>query len=254
MQPLARDPHSATPSSATRARRTTRDMDEPRRARAAERARGAPRRRDENPKASRPVRARAAPERRARDDGDGEDATPRDARREVFSIARATKATKREARRGEFYQVVRTRGDGRCMFRSLALGLAAIANRTMTSGEEEFEADQLRLAVAESLCRTSEKRENFSEAVMAISYEYGLEQYCRRILDPSFWGGEPELLVIARLIRRPIKVFIHASQAKNAQGSGFVSIQTYGEEFAKEGKRKAIKLLYNGENHYDLLI
>jgi hypothetical protein len=249
-------------------------MDEPRRARAAERARAAPRRRDVNPKASRPMRARAARDdgdgdattrdenpkasrpvraRAARDDGDG-DATTRDARREVFSIARATKATKREARRGEHHQVVRTRGDGRCMFRSLALGLAAIANRTMTSGEEEFEADQLRLAVAESLCRTSEKRENFSEAVTAISYEYGLEQYCRRILEPSFWGGEPELLVIARLIRRPIKVFIHASQAKNAKGGGFVSIQTYGEEFAKEGKRKAIKLLYNGENHYDLLI
>lgn len=172
----------------------------------------------------------------------------------MFAIARATRGTAREARVGEFYRVVRTRGDGRCMFRSLALGLAAIANRTMTSGEEEFEADQLRLAVAESLCRTSEKRENFSEAVTAISYEYGLEQYCRRILDPGFWGGEPELLVIARLIRRPIKVYIHASQAKNAQGGGFVSIQTYGEEFAKEGKRKAIKLLYNGENHYDLLI
>ena len=140
------------------------------------------------------------------------------------------------------------------MFRALALGLAAIKGDNMTSGEEERQADQLRLAVAESLCRTPEKRKNFSEAVMAISYEYGLEKYCKRILEPAFWGGEPELLVLSRLIRRPIVVYIHASQARNAEGSGFVSIQTYGEEFSKEGKRKAVKLLYNGENHYDLLI
>jgi hypothetical protein len=157
-------------------------------------------------------------------------------------------------RKGEFFQVVRVRGDGRCMFRSLALGLAALTGRNMTSGEEEFEADQLRLAVAESLCRTPEKRKQFSESVMAISYEYGLEKYCKRILEPSFWGGEPELLVISRLIRRPVKVYIHAAQAKNATGAGFVCIQTYGEEFSKEGKRKPIRLLYNGENHYDLLL
>jgi hypothetical protein len=140
------------------------------------------------------------------------------------------------------------------MFRSLALGLAALKGRNMTSGDEEFEADQLRLAVAESLCRTPEKRKQFSESVMAISYEYGLETYCKRILEPSFWGGEPELLVISRLIRRPVKVYIHAAQAKNATGAGFVCIQTYGEEFSKEGKRKPIRLLYNGENHYDLLL
>ena len=50
----------------------------------------------------------------------------------------------RRKRQGEFHQVVRVRGDGKCMFRSLALGLAAIAKRNMTSGEEDFEADQLR--------------------------------------------------------------------------------------------------------------
>jgi hypothetical protein len=183
-------------------------------------------------------------------------ATPR---APAFELARATssKGTKKSAtkkRKGEFYQVVRVRGDGRCMFRALALGLAALAKRNVTSGEEEFEADQLRLAVAESLCRTAEKRANFGEAVTAISFEVGLETYCRRILEPTFWGGEPELLVLSRLIRRPIKVYINASQARNAEGGGFVDIQTYGEEFSKEGKRKPVRLLYNGENHYDLLL
>jgi len=170
---------------------------------------------------------------------------------------RAGVVSLRRKRQSEFYQIVRVRGDGKCMFRSLALGLAAISKRNMTSAEEEFEADQLRLAVAESLCRTAEKRKNFSEAVMAISFEHGLETYCRRILDPKFWGGEPEMLVLSRLIKRPIKVYIHAHQARNASGNGFVCIQTYGEEFSKTKKgveRKAVKLLYNGENHYDLLI
>ena len=183
--------------------------------------------------------------------------------RELAQVAKASAKSKKRTksgtnktprRKGEFYDVVRVRGDGRCMFRALALALANVAGRVMTSGEEEREADELRLAVAESLCRTPDKRQDFSEAVMAISYEQGLETYCRRILEPAFWGGEPELLVLSRLIKRPIMVYIHASQAKNAEGHGFVAIQTYGEEFSKGGKRKPCRLLYNGENHYDLLI
>ena len=30
--------------------------------------------------------------------------------------------------------------------------------------------------------------------------------YCKRILSPTFWGGEPELLVLATILRRPIMV------------------------------------------------
>ena len=43
----------------------------------------------------------------------------------------------------EFYKVVRVRGDGRCMFRSLAIGLAHLTGRNLSSAEEETEADQL---------------------------------------------------------------------------------------------------------------
>ena len=206
-------------------------------------------------------RRRRAPTASADEPATKRETTPRETipRSPAFELARATsskgaKKSSSKKRKGEFYQVVRVRGDGRCMFRALALGLAALAKRNVTSGEEEFEADQLRLAVAESLCRTAEKRANFGEAVTAISFEVGLETYCRRILEPTFWGGEPELLVLSRLIRRPIKVYINASQARNAEGGGFVDIQTYGEEFSKEGKRKPVRLLYNGENHYDLLL
>jgi len=158
----------------------------------------------------------------------------------------------------EFYKVVRVRGDGRCMFRSLAIGLAHVTGRNLSSTEEETEADQLRLAVAESLCRSPEKRKRFGLATTAISFEMPIETYCKRILTPTFWGGEPELLVLAEILKRPITVYIPAAKARNAASqAGFVPIQTYGADFSvtkKGNKRKPVRLLYNGENHYDVLI
>ncbi|EEH51827.1 uncharacterized protein MICPUCDRAFT_23125, partial [Micromonas pusilla CCMP1545] len=164
--------------------------------------------------------------------------------------------------KAEFFKVIRVRGDGRCMFRSLAVGLAHIRRETLTAADEERNADQLRLAVAESLCRAPEKRKQFPEATTAISYEMTLQTYCQRLLKPSFWGGEPELLVLAKIVRRPIVVYIPAAKVKSAgTQSGYVPIQTYGREFEKGGSgdktgkgRKPVRLLYNGQNHYDLLI
>ena len=154
--------------------------------------------------------------------------------------------------------MVRVRGDGRCMFRSLAIGLAHVTGRNLSSAEEETEADQLRLAVAESLCRSPEKRKKFELATTAISFEMPIETYCKRVLMPSFWGGEPELLVLAEILRRPIVVYIPAAKVKSAErNAGFVPIQTYGADFkvTKKGNpKKPVRLLYNGENHYDVLI
>ena len=176
--------------------------------------------------------------------------------------------------------------------------------------------------MAESLCRAPEKRKQFPEATTAISYEMTLQTYCQRLLKPSFWGGEPELLVLAKIVRRPIVVYIPAAQGeergdagafyltlvpirprrrgerrslrtfpgaslspalafnprprrlstlsdafelhpdiRSGTQSGYVPIQTYGREFEKGGSgdktgkgRKPVRLLYNGQNHYDLLI
>jgi hypothetical protein len=144
------------------------------------------------------------------------------------------------------------------MFRSLAIGLAHIQKKHLSSSEEESEADQLRLAVAESMCRSPEKRKNFETAAVAISFEMPIETYCRRLLSPSFWGGEPELLVLADILKRPIVVYIPAAKTPSAaSNSGFVAVQTYGakHEITKKGtERVPVRLLYNGENHYDLLV
>ena len=37
--------------------------------------------------------------------------------------------------------------------------------------------------------------------------------YCRRIMAPTFWGGEPELLVLSQMLRVPIAVYISAQEA-----------------------------------------
>ena len=185
----------------------------------------------------------------------------------VFDLSKAAdkKSSSKKKKKSEHFQCVKIKGDGRCMFRALALGLAHLSKRNMTSSEETKEADTLRNAVFEQMCRDEEKRKGHSEASMSIKYgdPDGIEGYCRRIQKEDFWGGETELLVLAKLIRRPIMVYLPAHMAKNAaSGSGYVCIQTYGEEYAskmnkKTGKvteRAPVRLLYNGQTHYDLLI
>ena len=185
----------------------------------------------------------------------------------VFDLSKAAdkkSSSKKKKKKSEHFQCVKIKGDGRCMFRALALGLAHLSKHNMTSSEETKEAMRSS-TVFEQMCRDEEKRKGHSEASMSIKYgdPDGIEGYCRRIQKEDFWGGETELLVLAKLIRRPIMVYLPAHMAKNAaSGSGYVCIQTYGEEYAskmnkKTGKvteRAPVRLLYNGQTHYDLLI
>ncbi|GAB4822635.1 hypothetical protein N2152v2_009681 [Parachlorella kessleri] len=171
----------------------------------------------------------------------------------LFTLARAAPA--KQAETG--LRIVRVRGDGRCMFRALALGLARNMGRILGPAAEEQEADQLRLAVADAICRTAKRRNEFSPAVIAIEAETKLTDYCRRIVQPNFWGGEAELLVLSQMLRVPVFVYLTSSDAKGGP-AGFVAIQKYGEKFGKAGKdwqrRRPVRLLYTGGNHYDLLI
>jgi len=182
-------------------------------------------------------------------------------------ISKASNEKKKlKKKKSEHYQRIKIKGDGRCMFRALALGLAHVSKTNLTSSEETREADTLRTAVFEQMCREEEKRKIHAEANMSIKYGGdgdGIEGYCRRIQKEDFWGGETELLVLAKLVKRPIMVYLPAHMAKNAaSGSGYVCIQTYGEEYAKKTNKKTgkvterapVRLLYDGSVHYDLLI
>ena len=142
--------------------------------------------------------------------------------------------------------------------RAQALGIAANKSLPTTGDTETRDADTLRMAVAEVMCSSLQKRGDYPEAAMAIKAEMGFDAYCKRIVAPSFWGGEAELLVLTRLLRTPINVYLPEGKAGgSAFGLGFIPIQNYGREFSlrKDGTpRKPLRLLYNGENHYDLLL
>jgi len=70
-------------------------------------------------------------------------------------------------------------------------------------------------------------------------------------MAPTFWGGEPELLVLSKMLRVPIYVYLSNS-------GGYTPIQKYGEKYTKatkdHPKRRPVCILYTNENHYDLLV
>lgn len=132
------------------------------------------------------------------------------------------------------------KGDGRCMFRAIAQSLAHVEGRPLTTAFQTKDADALRKAAMYVIC--NEKRDAFEQAKVI---EGDMKQYCRNMNSPNFFGGEPELFVLAEELRRPIAVYV-------PQGGGFKAIVEYGAKYARE--RPRIRILYNGQNHYDALL
>ncbi|KAL8102250.1 hypothetical protein AgCh_026942 [Apium graveolens] len=159
----------------------------------------------------------------------------------------------------ERYSVKKVTGDGRCLFRALVKGMAIHKGVPLNSREETENADELRTAVKEVICVKDNERTEYAEALMAITVDESLKRYCQRIGRSDFWGGESELLVLSKLCHQPIVVYIpEREHAKGGQGSGFIPIAEYGADYGKTswtGKtKKAVRLLYSGKNHYDLLV
>jgi len=162
-------------------------------------------------------------------------------------------------KKAEHYSVQKVAGDGRCMFRALVKGMARNKGITLTPRQEREEADELRTAVKEVICENHEERDQYQEAVIAITVDEPLKRYCQRVGRSDFWGGESELLVLSKLCHQPIIVYIPENEHRNGTGgSGFISIAEYGIEYhegsGKTRRRKVVRLLYSGGNHYDLLI
>ena len=59
-----------------------------------------------------------------------------------------------------------------------ALGLAALKSVTLSSAQEEREADLLLGACREALCTTLARRNQYPDAVMNIKTEMKLDEYC----------------------------------------------------------------------------
>jgi len=131
------------------------------------------------------------------------------------------------------YKIVRITADGRCLFRAVARGYATLRNSDI---DEQATADGLRVKVAD---RLQQQRAKLEWAI-----EGNFDNYVRRLRRPDFWGGEPELLLLSEILHNPITVYIRD------QTGHFIPIQQYGEEF----RGKPVRVLYNGRNHYDLLL
>ncbi len=184
-------------------------------------------------------------------------------------------------------KVIRIQGDGKCMFRAIAIGLARNQGRLLAGDIERREADNLRMAVAEALCRTDKRRKQFGQAVRALQQEDSLKNYCKRLASPTFWGGEPEMMVPFRTRPRiesspalcpdahfacfwlravcqvlsdmlKVPIFVYLSESEYGGKGGFTCIQKFGERYRKPTKdgrgRRPVRLLFTGNNHFDLLV
>jgi len=138
------------------------------------------------------------------------------------------------------YKVHKITGDGRCLFRAIVQGMSRIDSTPLHNLMETIKADELRSQVADRMPQYRKKFEQFHVL------EGSFEDYIRKLRQPSFWGGEPELLVMTDILQTPIYVYIR-DKSRN-----FVAIQIYGKAY--EFARKPVRVFYNGQSHYDLLL
>lgn len=76
--------------------------------------------------------------------------------------------------------------------------------------------------------------------------EGNINRYCQELLKPSFYGGEPEILVLSEVFQVPIQVYLQTETGE------YKKIVEYGKSFLNKGILP-VRLLYNGVNHYDAL-
>lgn len=158
------------------------------------------------------------------------------------------------------FKVHKIVGDGRCMFRATVRSLALHKGIFLRSREELEEAEQLRQACHEALCRTSQRSKEFPDARKQILYGYGdIRQYCSQLARPTFWGGEVEMMVISKMLKIPIFVYTATDESK-AEGApqDFKITAKFGEKYLSKRSgqqgRLPVNLLYTGGNHFDLLV
>ena len=180
----------------------------------------------------------------------------------------ATAATRRTAD-GATYDVHAVAGDGRCLFRSVAAAMElARAGARASDAEALSLADALRARACDELVARREDVEWFIEG--------DFETYVERMRNPWAWGGEPEILMLARALRTPIEVFVvvEGENASAREGGELRSIGRYGEDEEEEedgdeeeeeegGEEEGasggaeggggVAVLFHGAGHYEAL-
>ncbi|EOY07307.1 Cysteine proteinases superfamily protein isoform 2 [Theobroma cacao] len=88
------------------------------------------------------------------------------------SLGSGSPATKKV----EHFSVHKVTGDGRCLFRALVKGMALHKGIALRPQKERDDADELRMAVKEVLCDSGKDRQQYEEALVAITVEESLKR------------------------------------------------------------------------------
>lgn len=139
---------------------------------------------------------------------------------------------------GSVLRPSRVKGDGRCMFRAVAKSRAA-ATGQLAGWSDDIErdvADLLRAKVCDALL---DHRELFINYCVV---EGDFDTYVKRMRSSKRYGGEPELLMLARILHVPISVYM--GDARN-----YRRVQVYGKIY----QGTPVHILLQGV-HYDCLL
>lgn len=129
-------------------------------------------------------------------------------------------------------------GDGRCLFRSVARGRAVARGETLPKPHAEKKAaDKLRARAV------AELRKHRGLLLRFYVIEDNFENYIERMALPRTYAGEPELLMLAKVLRMPIAVYLMLNGM-------YRRIQLYGKHYHGE----PIRIRYTNDTHYDALI
>ena len=146
---------------------------------------------------------------------------------------------------GGAFEVHPVAGDGRCLFRSVAVAVALRDGGARPApAEETREADRLRAAAVDDLERRREEVEWFIEG--------DFEAYCASMRRAHTWGGEPEILSLARVLGVRIEVFVDERERLR-------SIGVYGgddDDVCDDDERdetRPVAVVFRGAGHYEAL-
>ena len=160
------------------------------------------------------------------------------------------KAATASAGPGGAFEVHPVAGDGRCLFRSVAVAMALRDGDTRPSpAEETREADRLREAAVDDLERRREEVEWFIEG--------DFEAYCTSMRRTRAWGGEPEILSLARVLGVRIEVFVDEEKPRETRRLRSIGVYGGGDDDVCDDDARddaeSVAVVFRGAGHYEAL-
>jgi hypothetical protein len=166
------------------------------------------------------------------------------------------------------YEVSNTAPDGNCLFRSIVKGHSLLTppGLILKENEEIIRAQKLREDVVNILCGNNKNKyrkelsnHHGGSKEPYSNYNYtnekgnkikfsNWERYCIEMKKRGTWGSEIELYFLPRILKRPIRVY-------QPRGDTYMYLPGYYEGLNDTNiNKEPIRLLYNGKNHYNLLV